>query len=112
MKSGTNLVRIGLLLGLAGAIVWVELHQAQWNAEHLQAQVRQLGFWAPAVFVVIYAIATVLFFPGSILTLAGGGLFGPLWGTCWNLTGATIGASLAFLIARYAAANWVRDKTG
>ena len=47
----------------------------------------------------VYAVATVLFLPGAVITLAGGALFGPVWGTLWNLTGATIGAALAFLIA-------------
>ncbi|HXD90049.1 MAG TPA: VTT domain-containing protein [Candidatus Binataceae bacterium] len=112
MLARGNAVRILLLTLLAGAIVWMGLHRAQWSAANLEAQLRSLGFWAPAAFVALYALATVLFFPGSILTLAGGGLFGPLWGTLWNLTGATIGAGLAFLIARYAAADWVRNKTG
>jgi uncharacterized membrane protein YdjX (TVP38/TMEM64 family)/rhodanese-related sulfurtransferase len=112
MMARGNALRFVLLIALAGAIVWMGLHRARWNAENLEAQIRYLGFWAPAAFIVIYALATILFFPGSILTLAGGGLFGPLWGTVWNLTGATIGASLAFLIARYAAGDWVRNKTG
>jgi uncharacterized membrane protein YdjX (TVP38/TMEM64 family)/rhodanese-related sulfurtransferase len=54
----------------------------------------------------------VLFLPGSIITLAGGALFGPLWGTVWNLTGATLGAALAFLIARYLGADWVARRAG
>ena len=54
-----------------------------------------------------YAVATVLFLPGAVITLAGGALFGPVWGTFYNLTGATIGATLAFVIARYLAADWV-----
>jgi uncharacterized membrane protein YdjX (TVP38/TMEM64 family) len=61
---------------------------------------------------IIYALASVLFLPGSVLTLAGGALFGPVFGTLYNLTGATIGASLAFLIARYLASDWVEHKTG
>jgi rhodanese-related sulfurtransferase len=39
-------------------------------------------------------------------------MFGPVWGTLLNLTGATIGAGNAFLIARYIAGDWVSDKTG
>jgi len=44
---------------------------------------------SPAVHV-IYALATVLFLPGAALTLVGGALFGPVAGTLYNLTGATI----------------------
>jgi len=57
-------------------------------------------------------VGTVFFLPGSVLTLAGGALFGPVWGTVYNLTGATVGATLAFLVARYLASNWVEHKTG
>jgi uncharacterized membrane protein YdjX (TVP38/TMEM64 family)/rhodanese-related sulfurtransferase len=49
----------------------------------------------------------VLFVPGSALTLAGGALFGPVAGTFYSLTGATVGATLAFLAARYLARDWV-----
>lgn len=66
----------------------------------------------PILFVLIYALATVLFLPGSLLTLAGGALFGPAWGTLWNLTGATLGAGVAFLLARHLAADWVRSRLG
>ena len=45
------------------------------------------------------------------MALAGGALFGPLWGTLYNLTGATIGATLAFLVARYLASDWVARKS-
>ncbi len=69
--------------------------------------------WAgPLVFVAAYAMATLLFLPGSVLTLAGGALFGPFWGTLWNLTGATLGAALAFLVARYLAGGWVERRIG
>lgn len=60
-----------------------------------------LGGEAPAVFVLGYALATVAFVPGSVLTLAAGALFG-LWGALYVIVGATAGASAAFLIARYA----------
>ena len=65
---------------------------------------------APLLFILIYALGTVLFLPGSVLTLAGGALFGPLWGTLYNLAGATLGASLAFLVARYLAGDWVEQR--
>jgi uncharacterized membrane protein YdjX (TVP38/TMEM64 family) len=54
----------------------------------------------------------VLFVPGSVMTLAGGALFGPLWGTLWNLIGAVIGATLSFLAARYIAADFVVRRAG
>jgi uncharacterized membrane protein YdjX (TVP38/TMEM64 family) len=80
------------------------------------ALVRQLaaaaGDAAPVLFVLGYALATVLFLPGSILTIAGGAIFGPVAGTLYSLTGATLGATLSFLVARYLAADLVARRTG
>ena len=54
----------------------------------------------------------MLFVPGSVLTVAGGALLGPILGTLWNLVGATLGATLAFVIARYLASDWVAARGG
>lgn len=62
-----------------------------------------LGVWGPAVFMAGYAIATVAFVPGSLLTLAAGAIFGLLAGTVYVFVAATVGACAAFLVARYAA---------
>ena len=67
------------------------------------AWVESLGVWGPLVFILGYAVATVAFIPGSVLTLAAGAIFGVLEGTLYTLVGATLGASAAFLIARYLA---------
>jgi len=112
MNTRKNLLRIVIVVALAAAIAWAGLHRGHLNAAALEAWLRGFGLWAPAAFVIIYALATVLFMPGSVLTLAGGGLFGPLWGTLWNLAGATFGAGLAFLVARYVASDWVARKAG
>ncbi len=56
--------------------------------------------WAPLIFVVIYASATAFALPGSVLTIAGGAIFGFWWGALFNSIGANIGANAAFLLAR------------
>jgi uncharacterized membrane protein YdjX (TVP38/TMEM64 family) len=65
--------------------------------------VESLGVWGPVVFILGYAVATVAFIPGSLLTLAAGAIFGLAKGTVYTLIGATLGASAAFLVARYLA---------
>jgi uncharacterized membrane protein YdjX (TVP38/TMEM64 family) len=40
-------------------------------------------------------MATVAVVPGVVFSLAGGALFGPLWGGLWNLIDATLGATLS-----------------
>jgi uncharacterized membrane protein YdjX (TVP38/TMEM64 family) len=65
-------------------------------------RVDRLGVFAPFAFILIYATAEVFMVPGSLLTLTAGALFGVLGGTVVAMIGATLGASLAFLLARYA----------
>jgi len=57
-------------------------------------------------------VATVAMVPGSIFDLAGGALFGPYLGTFLDLTGGSLGAALAFLVARYVARDWVESRAG
>jgi uncharacterized membrane protein YdjX (TVP38/TMEM64 family) len=74
------------------------------------AWVDGLGAWGPVVFVAGYALATVALVPGSLLTLAAGALFGLARGTVLVLVAATLGASLAFLVARYLARGLVERR--
>lgn len=67
------------------------------------AWVESLGVWGPVVFILGYAVAAVAFVPGSLLTLAAGAVFGLVKGTIYTFLGATLGASAAFLVARYGA---------
>lgn len=74
------------------------------------AWVENLGPLAPVVFIAGYIVATVAFVPGSILTLAAGAIFGLVRGTIYVFIGATLGATAAFLVARYVARPIVERK--
>lgn len=111
--NGTKLIlRIVLALALAGGIALAYAYRDLLDTQALERWVREAGTTAPLLFMAIYALGTVLFFPGSVLTLAGGAIFGPVWGTVYNLTGATVGATIAFLAARYLAQEWVTRRSG
>ena len=69
-----------------------------------------LGVWGPLVFVAGYALATVAFIPGSILTLAAGAIFGLVKVTVVVFVAATLGASLAFLVSRHLARSAIERK--
>jgi uncharacterized membrane protein YdjX (TVP38/TMEM64 family)/rhodanese-related sulfurtransferase len=106
------LPRLALALVLAGAIAWVVVNRDALDTASIEAWLRDVGPLAPALLVGIWVLATLLFFPGAVLGILGGALFGPAWGTLWNLTGATLGAALAFLAARYLAGGWVARRSG
>lgn len=78
--------------------------------EHLRQLIAGYGIWAPIIYLFIWTIAPPLFLPGLALTLAGGVLFGFFWGVIYTVAGATSGATLAFLVARYLARDWVASK--
>ena len=101
-----------LLAIIAGAVLWVAFHRNQFDAASLDQWLASLGLWAPIVYVLLFAIGTIVFLPGSLLALVGGALFGPVWGAILNLLGATMGASFAFLIARYLAGDLAARKSG
>jgi uncharacterized membrane protein YdjX (TVP38/TMEM64 family) len=68
--------------------------------------VAQMGTAGIFIFIGVYAVATVLLAPGAILTIGAGFAFGLWKGFLAASGGATIGAALAFLVARFIA----RDK--
>ncbi|MEH2064393.1 MAG: TVP38/TMEM64 family protein [Nostoc sp.] len=69
-----------------------------------------LGAVGAIAFIALYIIATVAFFPASILTLGGGVIFGAIWGSLYVFIGATLGATAAFLVGRYLARDWIARK--
>ncbi len=67
---------------------------------------------APLLFVTAYSVAITLFFPGPLFCLLGGMLFGPWLGALLNVLGATLGAVLAFLLARHLVGALVEHHMG
>ena len=90
-------------LAALGGQLGVALHRfVEW--------VEGLGALGPVVFVLGYVAATVAFVPGSVLTLAAGAIFGLGPGVAYVMIGATTGASLAFLVARFVAREAVAQR--
>ena len=70
----------------------------------------KFGIISPLIFILIYILATVFFLPGLPLSLLAGVLFGPILGTVWVSIASTVGATLAFLVARYSGRQFIVDK--
>lgn len=73
------------------------------NANALARWARSLGPIAPVLYLALYAVGTVVLIPGSVLSAVGGLSFGVYLGTALVSIGSTLGASSAFLVARYLA---------
>lgn len=107
-----TLARGAKWLAIAALLLAAWLGREAFDPQVLGTWVEQAGAAGPFLFVLVYAVGTVLVLPGLLLTLAGGVLFGPWWGTLYNMLGATLGAWLAFWLARHLAADWVERKMG
>jgi uncharacterized membrane protein YdjX (TVP38/TMEM64 family)/rhodanese-related sulfurtransferase len=112
MMVRTLLPRLLVGLPIVAGAVWLALNRDYLDPALIERTMRGLGPWGPSAHVALFALATVLFAPGALFALAGGVLFGPVWGTALNLAGATLGATAAFLVARYVLADWARQKAG
>lgn len=103
----------GLLLAVIVAIIVTGvLLRNDLSREALEHHIATLGVWAPVAFMAAYALAAIAFMPGSVFTIAGGALFGPWLGAIFGLIGGSLGALLAFVGARYVAADWVAGMSG
>lgn len=112
-KEGGGLKRsMPLVLFLVIAILTVRFTDLTrfLEQETLRQFIQNCGAFAPVIYMLIYTFTPALFLPGLPITIAGGILFGPFWGVVYAITGATMGACVAFLISRYLARQWIEEK--
>ena len=109
-RSGISLKWVAAAILVVGLVFMrIYLPVGDW-LEELNLWVAEMGPQGMVVYGGVYVIATVLFLPGSVLTIGAGFLFGVVNGTIVVSTGSTVGATLAFLISRYVARDWVAKR--
>jgi uncharacterized membrane protein YdjX (TVP38/TMEM64 family) len=104
------------LLAGALAVGWVLYAQGEFTPERLEERRRQLEdnlVAAVAIYCAVYVAVTALQLPfATLLTLAGGVLFGRWLGTVVVSFASTAGATLAFLLSRYLLREFVQHRFG
>jgi len=105
-------VRLALAAGALLAVFLVVFLLIARSPDEIREFVDRSGAAAPVVFVAAVVGLTLAFFPFPLVAAAGGLLFGVAEGTALSILGGLIGAVLAFLIARYAAARAVEEMAG
>ncbi|ELO1555374.1 FAD-dependent oxidoreductase [Aeromonas hydrophila] len=92
---------------------YLSLPQLQARQAELAALVDRHFVSAALLFVAVYVVSTALSLPGaSLLTLAGSAVFGVVWGLLLVSFASSIGATLAFLSARFLLRDWVERRFG
>jgi uncharacterized membrane protein YdjX (TVP38/TMEM64 family) len=101
-RGGAVLKALLFLAFIIAAVYTIRYTPAKdfFTQEALGKFLDQAGFWAPLVFILVYAAAVCMFVPGSVVTALGAALFGPYWGFLYVYAGAMIGSSVAFWIGR------------
>jgi uncharacterized membrane protein YdjX (TVP38/TMEM64 family) len=70
------------------------------DRQQLQKWLEGMGIFAPAIYIVLYTVGTLLILPSTPLNLTGGAIFGILWGTLWTTIAALVAAIAAFAFTR------------
>jgi pyruvate/2-oxoglutarate dehydrogenase complex dihydrolipoamide dehydrogenase (E3) component/uncharacterized membrane protein YdjX (TVP38/TMEM64 family) len=110
--SGARSVWKWLLYGIVGValVLALKYFHVQDLLKAALDWIGKLGPWGPVIFICLYVVATVLFIPGSVLTLGAGAVFGVALGSVCVSISATLGATAAFLVGRYLARDAIARK--
>src|ERR1041385_7294427 len=104
-SKSTTCRLVALIVILIALVLAMKFLPVQHWTKNFNDWASQMGVAGIFIFIAVYAVATVLLAPGSILTIGAGFAFGLWKGFVAVSVGATLGASLAFLVARFIARN-------
>lgn len=112
--SDRTVKRFVIFLVVVATTGLVALLRAQqgfhFSPQGLRDWVNGYGMWAPVVFAGAFVLRPLVFFPSTLLFLAGGLAFGATWGTLYAAVGGTAGAVVGFLIARALGRDFVETR--
>lgn len=107
-------IAAGLILAWqAGLFQYLSLDTLRENYAAWAGFVAENLILSLAIFIAVYALATIFMLPGALwITIAGGLLFGLVGGSLATIAGATLGASILFFAARTSIGTALRDRAG
>ncbi|MEZ4713302.1 MAG: TVP38/TMEM64 family protein [Caldilineaceae bacterium] len=98
-----KLAALAIWLLVIGGYVWYTQTN---NLSPLEAVKNLIGYlqssmFGPLFYILLYALRPLIFFPATLLTVAGGFLFGPVWGVFYTIIAGNASAMVAYLVGRY-----------
>src|SRR5215471_3424536 len=112
----TTWLKLAVLVGfLAVAVYYFRFtdHGREITPEYVLDSIESHGLvTARLIYVAVYIVGTVAFLPGTVLSFAGAVLFGAYEGTLYTWLGATVGSTLAYLMARVLGRDFVERLFG
>lgn len=82
------------------------------NISDLRAYLENLGWWGYVIFILLSVIVAVFLLPGQVLAIVGGLAYGGLIGGVLTVIGASLGATLSFIIGKYVARGYIIQRFG
>ncbi|MFN3492654.1 MAG: VTT domain-containing protein, partial [Anaerolineales bacterium] len=110
-RNGQKITALIFWLGLIFLYQWY----ANTNSLSPLQVVQQLiefmkkGFWGVFIYIILYAVRPLILFPSTILTLAGGFVFGPVLGVLYTIIASNISSSIAYLVGLFFGEGLVKD---
>lgn len=103
MKWSENIASILFLLAVAAVsispVIFPEFSKDM--AQVIQDNIQSFGVWGPIAMVALLIIATIFSpIPNSLIIIAMGATYGPVWGSMLAIVGASLASSFAFFLAR------------
>ena len=100
----------GLLIIIFLAIIFYFKHRQYINPELLRIYFEGFGIWTPIIYGFIYLIAVFIPYAGTTMTIVGGLIFAPLFGTLFVITLTSLGSVLPFLLSKHLGRKYIESK--
>ena len=106
--------KLPALLFWAALIIGYQWYASVNNLSPLEVVQRLLdfmntGFWGPLVYIGLYIVRPLILFPSTVLTLAGGFVFGPLLGVLYTILASNASSTVAYFVGRYFGKGLFKD---
>lgn len=101
-----NGIKIAALVFWMAVLIGYQVYAYKNGLTAVQVMQQLLGlmsgsFWGPIIYILLYSIRPLILFPSTILTLAGGFLFGPILGVLYTIVASNTSATIAFFVGKY-----------
>ncbi len=92
------------------ALSYLKIDFSQITEEEFRKWVRSLGLWGPAIYIAVYTLRPLIFFPAGILSAAAGVIWGHILGFFILQIAANISSTIEFFLARYFAGDFIEGR--
>ncbi|WP_214851788.1 TVP38/TMEM64 family protein [Exiguobacterium sp. s193] len=112
MSQQRKILKIISIVAIVIGLIWFSRSYLNISPTEIKEWILSFGMWAPILYIVLYTVRPLIFFPASVLSITGGLAFGALMGTVYTVIGATLGAVVAFLVAKKLGKGVIKNGAG